>query len=128
MAITRDTLFARQSELFQINKPARPAHEPEMSDVAVPDPANKQQDPGYRSFFDLSDWRKSRNNLVRSLDDDTVVTVFPDRRRPDRWRWSIVWNGRGKPVFSSDPFPSEIAAMRDCWTSEIAPKRQPGRT
>jgi hypothetical protein len=122
-----------RAALAQISPPP-PRAAPKSStwnDVAEAPEPRTSADPEYLSFFDLGDWgRSSRNadNLVHTLADDTLVTIFANRRYPGRFAWSVLWDGRDAPVFSHGAFPSEIAAMRDCWTNEIAPKRRRGRT
>jgi hypothetical protein len=124
-----EEIYARQPELFMLESapPTAPAEAPSFADVEPESGAEPSQDPEYLSFFDLDDWgRSSRNpdNLVHTLLDDTLVTVWLHRRRPGFWGWSVLWRGQGDAIFST---PSEIAAMRDCWISEIAPRRNRGR-
>jgi hypothetical protein len=116
--------YQRNPELFKTEQ-APSIETPSFTDVATPAAAD---DPEHDSFFALSDWGRSTrnpNNLVHALDDDTVVTVFPDRRRPGHRSWCV--NRNGTPTYSRHPHPSEIAAMRNCWAVAIAPRRKQGR-
>jgi hypothetical protein len=120
--------YRRNPELFKTVAPPRPSAKPSFADVDDVDdaPGPEASDPEYQSFFDLSDWgRSSRNpdNLVHSLADDTLITVFAHKRQPGFWGWSLLWRGKGDAVFSSRAFPTEIAAMRDCWTNGVTPRR-----
>jgi hypothetical protein len=120
--------YRRSPELLRVgHAPSSETPEaPSFTNVATPEsePYDSERD----SFFDLKDRGRSTrnpNNLVHVLGDDTVITVFPNRKRPDCWSWCV--NRNGTPAYSRHPHPSELAAMRDCWTIAIAPRRKRGR-
>jgi hypothetical protein len=124
--------YERNPELFKTGLSPKAQPKPNFHDVEDVDAAPKQgdSDPEYFSFFDLSDWgrsTKNSDNLVHRLDDGALVTVWVHKRRAGWWGWSILWSDRDDAVFSVGAFPSELAAMRDCWTRAIAPRRRRGR-
>jgi hypothetical protein len=122
--------FRRGPNLFKDEQapPTAPAEAPSFNDVETSD-AEPERDPEYLSFFDMDDWGSStrnRENLVHKVDDEIIVTLFRDRRRPDYWSWSAYHEAdgvRGKPRYSSYPHPNELAAMRDAWAF-VSPRRR----
>jgi hypothetical protein len=134
-AATRAVAWAKLHELHELH-----AEHPEMfvveaPQIETPDVSDEHErrapeDPEQRAFFLMKNWgRSSRNpdNLVHVIDGDIIVTVFHNKRHPGAWSWSVKREDQ-PVVFSAYPLVSELEAMRDAWTNEIAPKRRRKRT
>jgi hypothetical protein len=112
---------ARFPDLFVIEAPPlETPRKPGFSDIDLePEGAF---DPELEEFF--RDWgMKAKGNAYKTLS-DCRITIFPDKYRPGYFAWCVAWERVDKPIFSQAKFPSELAAQRDAWISEIAPARR----